>query len=239
MLRWSRPPRVPEPLTELPEHLLHVLELERLLPVLKGAGALEVETEAAAWREVEEGAGLTALLATRAREHGAATLHLFLVIERPRRDEALARELANALLIERVEVAHPDGELAAQIVEEHAADFLAVAVAGAGQHGMASKPLVLVSAEVGQGQIVDLEQAALLEVGRGDAPATAKILIEIIAKHLAPRAIGFFAGRVLDAGIHGIEGKRQIERTEYLQRELVVAQAALAGRIHGAPQGRA
>src|SRR5690606_4402350 len=90
-----------EQLAQVADHLLHVFELERLLPVLERARALEVQGEAAARREVEEGASFAALLAARTRKHGAAAFDLFLIIEGPWRDQPLPRELAYALLLER------------------------------------------------------------------------------------------------------------------------------------------
>lgn len=167
-----------EQLAELRDDLGDVFELQRVVPRLEGAWSLEEDAIAASGRQEDEMPRLVLRGTTRAREHDAAPLELLVVVERPWIRQPLPGQLADALLVDRFEVADSDGELAAHEVEKHPADQFAVAGARVGEDWMGVAPFVLRAAELAEGQVVDVEQTALLEVGRRDAPAAAQVALD-------------------------------------------------------------
>ncbi len=86
------------------------------------------------------------------------------------------------------------GQLAAQVVQQHLGDactrVAGVASASAGCRSAHSSSAAHNSSSDAYSM---LEQAALLQVGRGDAPAAAQVVVDAIGEHLAQGAVGLAA----------------------------------------------
>jgi hypothetical protein len=87
---------------------------------------------------------------------------------------------------------------------------------------MATLPTVLRLAQFIERRVVDLQQAALFQVGRGDAPAAFQVPIKPIAEDVAKRFVRFSLLSKLNARLAGIEFEGQREGFEYLLGEFVV-----------------
>ena len=82
--------------------------------------------------------------------------------------------------------------------------------AGPGQCGMLVCPDVLGRADIVERLIADLQQAALLEVGRGDAPAPAQVAVEPVGQHISQGPPGLGGRGEAHVGIARVKLDRQI-----------------------------
>jgi hypothetical protein len=117
------------------------------------------------------------------------------------------------------------------------ADRLAERGRGGVQAGVALAPDLGLGAETGEVVVLDREQAALLEVGRGEAPAAGEIAVEVVGEHAPEGALDGFAGAVEDLGVLRVEAHREVEGVKDPLGELVVgdpAVSALDGALEGA-----
>ncbi|MER3411713.1 MAG: hypothetical protein C4305_04965, partial [Thermoleophilia bacterium] len=115
---------------------------------------------------------------------------LLVLVDRPRVAQALACPLLESLLPDGVEVVDLDAELAAHEVEEGLGHVGALAGRGRGQSRVALAPDLLSLGELVQAGVIDLEQAALLEVGGGDPPAPLEVAVEAVAEDVAEKGTG-------------------------------------------------
>src|SRR5208283_474380 len=94
--------------------------------------------------------------------------------------------------------------------------------AGAHKRCMAALPEVVGPAEVAERYILDFQQSALLEVGRGDSPAALEVAVNPVADHIPHCPVGVGLLGELDTGLAGIKLERQVERLEDAECQLVV-----------------
>src|ERR1017187_3363109 len=75
------------------------------------------------------------------------------------------------------------------------------------------------------GAIVDLQEAALLQVRRRDAPAAAKVVIQAVADDVAKCLFRLELRLELQVGVFRVACKRQCDGIKNLLREDLVAEA--------------
>ncbi len=131
-------------------------------------------------------------------------------IEAPGRLELLAAQLLHPLLGGPLEVVDLDRQRSPHEVEQDLGDLAPSVGAGAGQRGVLVRPDVLGRADVVERLVADLEQAALLEVGGGDAPAPAQVAIEPVSQHVSQGTLGLGGRGEAHLGIACVELDRQV-----------------------------
>ena len=87
------------------------------------------------------------------------------------------------------------------------------------QLGLAEQPVFAAETFV-----VEPEQPAILEVGRGDTPTTFQIAVEEILQHPAQGVLGALAGRSAHLGIGGVVLETQLHRSEDVTRQVAMPQ---------------
>jgi hypothetical protein len=148
------------------------------------------------------------------------------VLDRPDAVEALVVALAHALLVVGVERFDPDGELAADRVEQHAEDVLAGLRCRRAQCVVAVGPVLVGGCEFGERLVLDDEQPGLFEVGLREPPAAYEVAVEAVGEHFAQHPVGVGACRSLEFLVAGVGVERQVQRLEHLLGDLVVGEAA-------------
>ena len=86
---------------------------------------------------------------------------------------------------------------------------------------------------------MDLEEAALLEVGGDDAPAAFEVAVEAVAEHVAEGALGLQLGGEADLGIGCVERLGQVDGAHDLVAQLVVRKPVRPSGGHRPIDGRA
>jgi hypothetical protein len=240
---WSRNAAVPG------DHRRRPLEVEWLGEVRKGAVAAQEGAEGAAGREEDAGAAVVALFA-RPWEQDRGVAQLFVLFDHPGVGQVLARVGRHPLLVGAVELVGAEREFAAHEVEQHPGDLAPSAGIGVGQGGMrrpvlAREPLGQVAAElllVGDALVevgvADLDQAGLLEVGGGEAPAHL-VGVDPVGDDLVHGAVALRLGAALEVGGGRVVGRCQAGLRERPRRHLGVVEAVLAGRGGGLVERRA
>jgi hypothetical protein len=158
------------------------------------------------------------------------------VAEAPGVDEKLVGVEADLLLRGGLEELDLDRQLAAEIVEEDLADRSTQGGSCGDEQGLF--PQVGVGAEGGDVAVLDGEQAALLEVRGGEAPAAGEVAVERVAEDAAEGALGRFALAVEDLRVLGVEADRQVEGLEDFLREFVVREFRRRLPARGRGRGR-
>lgn len=162
------------------------------------------------------------------------------LVDRPRLDQPLAALLDKRLLVLRVEVVDLDRQLPPHVVEEHPGDPLPHGRGGGRQSPVGRPPLLLGPAQLVQDRVADLQEAALLQVGRGNPPAPPEVAVEPIPEHLAEGLVR--VGLPLEPGrrVAGVRLEREGEGVEHPLGEDVVPQPVRPGadgrRVERAPQ---
>ncbi len=88
-------------------------------------------------------------------------------------------------------------------------------------------------AEVAKRHVFDLQQSALLKVGRGDSPASLEVAVNPVADHIPHRPVGVGLLGELDTGLAGIKLERQVEGLEDAEGQFVVGDSFRSGRLCG------
>src|SRR5262249_7085637 len=143
--------------------------------------------------------------ALRLRNDDARGLQAVQLVQGPRLDQVLAGALLDALVLPAIEIRDIDSQLAAHVVEEYAAGSGALLGGRGGERRVQRRPLGRIGRKPVERDVVDLEESALLQVGRGDAPAAAKVEIEVVAEGIPESALGLLALYILDLGVPGVE----------------------------------
>lgn len=127
------------------------------------------------------------------------------------------------------EVGHVDRQRAAHLVKERLDDLCAQRRVGVPQRGVRGVPAVLLAGHPVQVLVVDLQQARLLQVRHGDAPAALQIQVEPEGDHVAQRA-GRIAGQAGgEVGVTRVVAGCECEGVGDGRGQLLVVQAVLAG----------
>ena len=158
-----------------------------------------------------------------------------LVLQIPGRtfEETRFRLLNQIVLLARIKHVDLYGELSPQQIEQRTDQLLArigrnraerigdgvLVKTGFPQLGLPEQPVV--AAET---LVVEPEQSAILQVGRGDAPTTFQIAVEEILQHLAQGVFGALARRSAHLGIGGVVLERQLHRGEDVTRQVAMPQ---------------
>ena len=104
---------------------------------------------------------------------------------------------------------------------------------------MAALPELVGPAEFAERYVLDFQQSALLEVGRGDSPSSLEVAVNPVADHIPHCLVGVGLLGELDAGLAGIKLERKIEGLEDAESQLVVRDSFGTGCQRGLVERRA
>src|SRR5208283_2235477 len=212
-----------------------------LLPVLLELGqnplAAQVLAKAAPSGEVGEVAALAWLASP--REHRGCQFGLLLLVDGPGLAQPLGTLLDESLVELVRQVVHIDRQLAPQVVEQDGRNLLTGLRAGAHKRCMAALPELVGPAEVAERHVLDLQQSALLEVGRGDSPSSLEVAVNPVADDIPHCLVGVGLLGELDAWLAGIKLERKVEGLEDAERQLVVRDSFGTGCPRGLVECRA
>jgi hypothetical protein len=138
----------------------------------------EIAPEGAATGEVEV-VSCTTCLPRPGERHAHRWLGLG-VAQRPQTLELLSGEVLDPLEAVGQQDVDVDGEHPPQLVEQDAADLLALRGGGSVQRGMGARPARVVPRDLVHVDVVDDEQPGLLEVRHRHAPAALEVEVEPI-----------------------------------------------------------
>src|SRR5208283_5919651 len=110
---------------------------------------------------------------------------------------------------------------------------------GAHKRCMAALPELVGPAEVAERHVLDLQQSALLEVGRGDSPSSLEVAVNPVADDIPHCLVGVGLLGELDAWLAGIKLERKVEGLEDAERQLVVRDSFGTGCPRGLVECRA
>ena len=153
----------------------------------------------------------------------------------------LAALLPDPLQLELVQVVDVDGQLPAHVVEQHPRHLATHAGCGTGQGRVGRCPEVFGLAHFVEHRVADLQQAALLQVRGGHAPAPAQVAVEAVAKYLSQGLLGIAQGLEahLRVWLPGVQLNRQVQGRRHPLAQLVVPQPFRPGGRHRAVEGGA
>src|SRR5208282_2643848 len=104
---------------------------------------------------------------------------------------------------------------------------------------MAALPELVGQAEVAERHVLDFQQPALLEVGRGDSPSSLEVAVNPVADDIPHCLVGVGLLGELDAGLAGIKLERKVEGLEDAECQLVVRDSFGTGCQRGLVERRA
>ena len=140
--------------------------------------------------------------------------------------------------LEREEEDEDAEEESAEAVEEDRADAKSSFGRGLSQKAVGLVPDVLRGAELIERLVLEAEKTALLEVGRGDAPAAEKIAIEAECEGLAEDQLDVLLLGEARVGMRRELGERQAKRVEHSLRDASELEPHRPGEAEGAHEPR-
>ncbi|MFO0651310.1 MAG: hypothetical protein U0326_34110 [Polyangiales bacterium] len=99
--------------------------------------------------------------------------------------------------------------------------------------------MLLVATEGVERAVRDLEEPALLEVRRRDAPASPQVTVDVVCEDAAKRLLGVLALEVLHVGVDRVDVEGQVERVEHPLHEGVMTKPFSPRAANSAEDGRA
>ena len=158
------------------------------------------------------------------------------LVDRPGQDEVLVGAPPQRILVALVEVVDVDGELAAEMIEQRLRGVQPLFGRRARERRVRRGPLLLGRDELVERLVVDLEQARLLEVRRGDAPATLEVAVEAVADDVAQGGVAGALRGELRLGLARVELGWEGQLVGDLRGQVVVGETVTAGLGGGAVQ---
>ena len=139
--------------------------------------------------------------------------------------------MLNLFQLAAFEVVGVDDKFSTHEVEQCLGDLDAVCRLGMFQGRMAGFPDIFGLADFAEGDVVDFEQAALFQVGRGDSPAATQIVVEAIAQDVAQGTLRVHSCLKANRWVGGVLFERQSEGIEDPLGEFLMGDAILAGLL--------
>ena len=110
----------------------------------------------------------------------------------------------------------------AHVIEENARNLFTYLGGRFYQSGMTSLPQILGSADIVKGEVLDIQQTALLQVRGRNPPSSFKVSVDAVAQYSPKCFMCLFESAEANLRIGGIELKRQVKLIKHLLYQLVV-----------------